>query len=167
MELIKKIIGFVTNKKNKIEDPNTLEQLKLLVLENLSFKKDIKEKTSLIKKMQVHIENKNIIIDELETRTANAERELKEASGKPLNMDKVAEFLNHKNFKFEKDNNGNSIWKQKPQIKKKKRKKINWDQLQLINDPKLGLQANLKSNPDNPKSMTKPQSGKSKLPTKL
>ena len=53
---------------------------------------------------------KNIIIDELETRTANAERELKEASGKPLNMDKVAEFLNHKNFKFEKDNNGNSIW---------------------------------------------------------
>ena len=65
------------------------------------------------------------------------------------------------------DNNGNSIWKQKPQIKKKKRKKINWDQLQLINDPKLGLQANLKSNPDNPKSMTKPQSGKSKLPTKL
>ena len=169
MELIKRFIGFITNKKTKIEDPNTLEQLKLLILENLSFKKDINEKTALIKKMQVHIENQNVVLDELETRVVTTERQLNEATGKPLNMDKVAEYLNHKNFKFETDNKGNSIWTQKPQVKKPKKKKINWEHLNMVNDPIKGLSAQLKTNPDKPtpKSMTKSQIGKASLPTKL
>ena len=167
MELIKRFISFITNKKTKIEDPNTLEQLKLLILENLSFKKDINEKTALIKKMQVHIENQNVELDELETRVVTTERELKEATGRPLNMDQVATYLNHKNFTFSTDGKGNSIWTQKPQVKKPKKKKINWEHLHLVNDPTKGLSAQLKTNPDKPKSMTKPSSGKSNLPTKL
>tara|TARA_R110000796_G_scaffold248161_1_gene374680 strand:- start:287 stop:796 length:510 start_codon:yes stop_codon:yes gene_type:complete len=148
MELIKKLKSFVGIKsKIKIIDPNTIENLQLLILENLDFKKDIKEKTDLIKKMQVHIENQNIVLDELETRVVTTERQLKEATGKPLNMDKVAAYLNHKNFKFETDGKGNNIWKQKPQIKKPKKKKINWDALQLVNDPSKGLSAKLKTTP--------------------
>ena len=145
MELIKKLKSFI-GIKTKITDPNTVENLQLLILENLEMKKDGKIKSDLIKKMQVHIENKNTILDELETRVAKSERQLKEATGKPLNMDKVAAFLNHKGFIFESDK-GDNVWRQKPAMVKPKKKRVNWDALQLVNDPSKGLSAKLKTTP--------------------
>ena len=145
MELIKSIKSFfgIKVKPTAIEDPNTIENLKLLMLENMDLKKSLKTCTLLNEKITIKLDSKDIILSNLETRIVNTERMLKEATGNPLNMDQVAAYLNYKGFKFESDK-GDSIWRQKPQPKAKpKKKKIDWDKLELTNNPNEGLKAKL------------------------
>lgn len=145
MELIKSIKRFfgVIEKPIAIEDPNTIENLKLLMLENLDLKKSLKTCTLLNEKISITLDGKDLILSDLETRVVNTERMLKEATGNPLNMDQVAAYLNHKGFIFESDK-GDSVWRQKPQpAPKPKKKKIDWDKLELTNNPNEGLKAKL------------------------